>query len=214
MDDIERFLEKAAQRYPQKPLFLYGHSLGGLLALNYILRRQPDLAGAITSGAGLRTSLTEQTGKVAMVNLLGRFLPGLSISTGLDARTISRDPCIVETYLADPWSTIVPPWEWPEPPGNHSWVMEHARNKIAHPADERNSRPAHVPAGSQISLNGSGDCRVLWPDCITNHNEPEKEQVLEHMLEWLKTGCEMEPAPGCPGQNPSSWHNSARIVNP
>ena len=41
MDDIGRLLAEAAQRYPGQPQFLYGHSLGGNLVLNYALRRKP-----------------------------------------------------------------------------------------------------------------------------------------------------------------------------
>ena len=40
MDDIGRLLAEAAQRYPGQPQFLYGHSLGGNLVLNYALRRK------------------------------------------------------------------------------------------------------------------------------------------------------------------------------
>ena len=42
MDDIGLLLEQASQRYPGKPRFLYGHSLGGNEVINYALRRKPD----------------------------------------------------------------------------------------------------------------------------------------------------------------------------
>ena len=40
MDDIGRLLDEAAQRYPGKAQFIYGHSLGGNLVLNYALETQ------------------------------------------------------------------------------------------------------------------------------------------------------------------------------
>ena len=58
MTDIDRFLEETAERYPGLPQFLYGHSLGGLLVLNYALRRKPRLAGVISPlvpGCALRS---------------------------------------------------------------------------------------------------------------------------------------------------------------
>src|SRR4051794_38704045 len=39
--DIDRLLADAADRYPERPLFLYGHSLGGLLVIAYTMARRP-----------------------------------------------------------------------------------------------------------------------------------------------------------------------------
>ena len=56
MDDIGRLLAEARQRYPGQPQFLYGHSLGGNLVLNYALRRKPGLAGVIATSPAIRTA--------------------------------------------------------------------------------------------------------------------------------------------------------------
>jgi len=63
--EIDQLLNTAHQRYPHKPCFLYGHSLGSLLALFYALKRKPDLAGIVASSPGLRSSLEQQKLKVA-----------------------------------------------------------------------------------------------------------------------------------------------------
>src|SRR5260370_18654840 len=44
MADISEFLGLMAKRYPRLPRFLYGHSLGGTLVLNYCLRLKPKVA--------------------------------------------------------------------------------------------------------------------------------------------------------------------------
>ena len=49
MDDIGRLLAEAAHRYPGRPQFLYGHSLGGNLVLNYALRRKPGIGGVVAT---------------------------------------------------------------------------------------------------------------------------------------------------------------------
>ena len=56
MTDIDLLLAQAEQRFPGKPRFLYGHSLGGNEVLNYALRRKPDLAGVVATSPGLRTA--------------------------------------------------------------------------------------------------------------------------------------------------------------
>ncbi|GAG77006.1 unnamed protein product [marine sediment metagenome] len=54
MQDISSLLEVANKQFPQLSSFLYGHSLGGNLVLNYILRHQPQLEGVIVSDPWLR----------------------------------------------------------------------------------------------------------------------------------------------------------------
>ncbi len=43
LDDIDLLISQAQQLYPGKPIFLYGHSLGGLLVLDYAMKRPVDL---------------------------------------------------------------------------------------------------------------------------------------------------------------------------
>ncbi len=51
MDDIADFLAQVATRYPKLPMFIYGHSLGGNLVLNFMLRRKPDVVGRHRDGS-------------------------------------------------------------------------------------------------------------------------------------------------------------------
>ncbi len=102
MQDIRQFFHMMEKRYPDLPHFLYGHSLGGLLALAYAIQYGVHLKGVVATGPGLRSSLQEQKAKVAMVRLLGSLLPTMTVQSGLDAATISRDVGIVEAYKNDP----------------------------------------------------------------------------------------------------------------
>src|SRR5512146_2483768 len=43
LDDIGDFLAQMQARYARKPVFMYGHSLGGNLAMNFVLRRKAKL---------------------------------------------------------------------------------------------------------------------------------------------------------------------------
>jgi len=53
MNDINCLVNKAFELYPDSPCFLYGHSMGGNLVLNYVLRRRPEVAGVIASAPWL-----------------------------------------------------------------------------------------------------------------------------------------------------------------
>ena len=74
MDDIAILMGEYAQRYAGLPCFLWGHSLGGVLVANYVLRRKPKLTGVVITSPGLKTfSLGSENGKFN-----SRKLPGSS----------------------------------------------------------------------------------------------------------------------------------------
>jgi alpha-beta hydrolase superfamily lysophospholipase len=102
MGDIDELISTAESRFPGIPLFLYGHSLGGILVLGYALRRKSGLAGVIATGPGLKSELEQQKLKVALVRLLGSVVPGLQLPSGLVPEHISRDPEVVAAYQSDP----------------------------------------------------------------------------------------------------------------
>jgi alpha-beta hydrolase superfamily lysophospholipase len=81
------------------PLVLMGHSLGGAIALGYLLgdRPQPDLAvlsaPALAGGAAWQRALAPVLAKVA---------PTATSPTGVKGEHLSRDPAVGEAYFADP----------------------------------------------------------------------------------------------------------------
>lgn len=80
---------------------MLGHSLGGLIALEYVLRYPDGLKGVIASGPLLlQPGLSPVV--IATAKILSRIAPSLAIKTGLDASTISRDPEVVKAYQTDP----------------------------------------------------------------------------------------------------------------
>jgi len=100
-EDVKAFLTFVREQEPAHPLFLLGHSMGGLIVLEYVLHHPEELAGVIASGpllaqAGISPFL------ITMSKVLSGILPRLTINTGLDATTISRDPAVVEAYVNDP----------------------------------------------------------------------------------------------------------------
>jgi alpha-beta hydrolase superfamily lysophospholipase len=102
VDDLEIAVRMARDENPELPLFVVGHSMGGLITACYLVERQPAITGAVLSGPAL--SLGEGTPRLrlAAARLMSLIAPRLSVSSGLDANGISRDPEVVRAYLADP----------------------------------------------------------------------------------------------------------------
>jgi len=190
LQDIDFLLAKISQAYPDLPRFLYGHSLGGLLALNYALHYKTNLYGVIVTSPGLSTALHEQKTKIMLARILGTFLPFISLSTGLDANLISHDRQVVADYLADPLVHDRSSLGFGKGMlGMVDWIMAHASEF---------SYPLLITHGMEDKLaysQGSQDFAKQVPSNVTLklweglahelHNEPEKEQVLQYLLGWM-----------------------------
>lgn len=190
MDDINILVQEAQQRYKGLPCFIWGHSLGGLLVANYILRRQPELTGAVLTSPGFHTPLATQKLKMGFAKLAGKFLPEVSMPTGLDARLISHDPAVVETYIHDPLvhgvaTLAMAKYTIEAIP----WAFDHANEwkipvLIMHgDADQL----TYVSGSKEFAARIGAECTLkIWPGLAhETHNEPEKEQVLAYALGWL-----------------------------
>jgi acylglycerol lipase len=99
LTDLAAFLEKVKLEEPNKPIFLFGHSLGGAIAALFTIRYQPSLSGLITSSAFLANRDIPEV-LVQLVTLVGRLVPRLP-TMFLDAETLSRDPGVVDIYKND-----------------------------------------------------------------------------------------------------------------
>lgn len=102
MDGVNTMLQEVKKRYSGKPVFLYGHSMGGSISLNFVLRKKPKITGAIVSGPHIRMVTEPSALLVGMGRLVQKIYPSGVQSNGLDAQTISRDPKVVQQYIDDP----------------------------------------------------------------------------------------------------------------
>jgi alpha-beta hydrolase superfamily lysophospholipase len=191
MRDIHHHIELARKRQAGKPTFVYGHSLGGMLTLCYTTYLENDLAGVIATGAALRTPVVEQKGKMALSKALGGLLPRLTIPTGLDPEGLSRDPEVVGGYKQDPLvhdvATLLAARVGIQAIER---AFAHANRfpvplLLAHGGAD----PITYPRGSQeFAELVSSDCTLkIWEGLFHEiHNEPERAQVLQSLLDWMK----------------------------
>lgn len=198
MHDIARFLDLAAERYPQCPRFLYGHSLGGNLVLNYALRHRPQLHvlhgmalhGVVATGPELRVAFEPPAWKTTLGKLLYALWPTFSMSNGLDARGLSHDPEAVRAYQGDPLvHDQVTARLALDFLSAGTWALEHAVEfplplLLMHGGADpicsvQASREFAAAAGSRCTLK-------IWDGLYHEiHNEPEQTQVFAYLLDWL-----------------------------
>ncbi|MCP4010551.1 MAG: alpha/beta hydrolase [Proteobacteria bacterium] len=99
--DVRAFVELVTTLESNAPLFLLGHSMGGLITANYVLHHPRGLHGVILSAPPLG-----DVGVSPLLRLLGRVVsaikPDMVFKSGLELSGISRDPAVLEAYNNDP----------------------------------------------------------------------------------------------------------------
>lgn len=103
LDAIDKMLEDIDKSFDEKvPVFLYGHSMGGNLVANYLLRRQSNIKGALISSPMLRLAFDPPAWKLKVGGWLRNVYPKFTEKTGLELEAISRDKKEQKNYANDP----------------------------------------------------------------------------------------------------------------
>jgi alpha-beta hydrolase superfamily lysophospholipase len=191
LDDIGQALDETRQRYPGIPHFLYGHSLGGNMVLNYLFRRQPELQGVIATAPWIRLAFPAPFLKVLAGRVLHRFLPTLRLPSGLAVQFISHDPAVVDAYQNDPLVhnklslsagiQLLDASIWLDNYAGKSplpLLLQHGTG------DKLTSAPATKELADRLAGNVT---LKEWPELYHEiHNEPEKEAVFGYTLAWMQ----------------------------
>lgn len=102
LDDIQICIDKTKEIFPTTPHFLYGHSMGGNLVLNYLLKRKSDITGAVLTSPWLTLTNQPKTVLQKAVSALSKLIPNITIDSGLNINDISTIEEEVIKYNKDP----------------------------------------------------------------------------------------------------------------
>jgi len=188
---ILTYLNMIKEWQPGLPVYLVGHSMGGLIGANFLIDHQDKVQGAVLSGS--LTLLPEYVSDftIKIGKLLSTVLPKMSL-LAIDADGISQDKAVVQAYKDDP--------------------LVYTGKMTARISNVMNDGIARISAdGSKIYLpvlllHGSEDslcdpeCSEYLHNLISSqknqliiydgffhevYNEPEHETVFNDVLNWL-----------------------------
>ncbi len=190
LNDIGLFVREAANTNQNLPVFLYGHSMGGGLALNYCLKAQPSLAGVIVTGPLLRTAFAPPGWKLALARLMYRLWPSLTLQSELDVTAISQDQRVVDAYSNDPLvHDRLSVKLGVEMLAAGQWNLDHARDfrlplLVMHGDADRLTS---WQASTEFARKAGPNCTLkIWPGLYHEiHNEPTQDEVFAFLLDWL-----------------------------
>jgi len=190
-ETLTNYKNKVKSWQPGKSLFLLGHSMGGLIATEYLIDHSHDFEGAIISAPLITVSDNINKFTIISGKILSAIAPTFGI-TALDPKAISRDPKVVNEYINDPLvyqgkttarlsvellkaimrvnaevSRIAVPFI----------VLQGSDDRLVNP---QGAKMLHERAGSQ-------DKSIRIYDGLYHEvfNEPERDQVLADVVNWL-----------------------------
>ncbi len=191
LEDIDVFLDFVKSQTNAQSIFLYGHSMGGNLVLNYVIRRKPLVKGVIISAPWVQLAFEPKPILVTLGKMMRSVFPGFSQESGLAQEHISKDPLVVKAYQNDP---LV-----------HGSITASASIGILEAANFLNTYVGEMPVPTLI-MHGTEDKLTSQPASeafakrtggpITYkkwegmyheiHNEPQQLEVFNYTLGWME----------------------------
>jgi len=93
--------QRVKQSYPDKPLFILGHSMGGLITTRFLINHQDKFEGVILSGPAIEFPELPPKWQVSLITGIAKIFPQAGMIP-VDSNLVSRDPAVVEAYNQDP----------------------------------------------------------------------------------------------------------------
>lgn len=189
--DVGSFVDCVRQEAPALPLFLVGLSMGGLIALNYVIKNPAGIRGIVAAAPAVGTPGIPPIIK-RLMPVFSRLMPMASINPGLDLSRISRDSAAAQEYTTDPHFQTK---TTPRLAAEVLTAIDQTRNLapqiklpllILHGAEDTIAPPdGSAEFFSQISSTDKE--RITYPGAYHNlFIETNREQVFSDIVHWLE----------------------------
>jgi alpha-beta hydrolase superfamily lysophospholipase len=102
LDDAAELARLVSDRAHGAPVFLFGHSFGGLVAALSVLEQARSWRGLILSSPYFGLAMQVPPVKTAVGKIAGRLIPKLALSTGIKGSDLTHDEKRGKAYEEDP----------------------------------------------------------------------------------------------------------------
>ena len=98
---VHGLYQRTKAAYPDSPIFILGHSMGGLITSRFLIDHQDKFTGALLSGPAIQTAQEPPAWQVSLIKGIAKFLPTIGL-VPVDGSMVSRDQKVVDAYNSDP----------------------------------------------------------------------------------------------------------------
>lgn len=190
LDGVEDIVKHAQQRHPHLPMFLYGHSMGGNVTLNYVLRRQSQFVGVIASSPWLELAFKPALLDVILGRIMEFIYPSFTIRRPLNVKNLTRDEPLAADIQQDHLRHH-------DITARFFFGVERAGQYALQHADElklplllmhgNDDQVTSLHASERFAKRAGQLCKfMMWPGRKHEiHNDIGRDEVLTAVLEWL-----------------------------
>ena len=191
-DAVMDLYQRVKVSYPLSPLFIVGHSMGGLITTQFLIDHQDKFQAAVLSGAAIETVAQPPAWQVKIITVISKAFPSLGMVPTVDGSMVSRSADVVAAYNSDPLI-------------NHNKLsakllveFANAMERVKASANIINL-PLLIMHGSADKLTASAGSQWLFDNIVTNDkslrmyeglyheifNEPEGPKIYQEVVDWL-----------------------------
>lgn len=188
LDDLERVIKTI----PHQHLFLYGHSFGGNVLVNFLLRKQPQhLRGAILSAPWMQLVNEPNAFEFGMAKAMNKIFPSFTQNNKLDSYELSNDNKTCQDYLEDPLNhNQISVRLFSEFYSAGKWAIENAEKLPIETLLVHGSNDAIVSSKGtvQFAVNSKGlaNYKIFENTKHEAHNDLIQEELFIYMLNWME----------------------------
>ncbi|MGE5420131.1 MAG: lysophospholipase [Chloroflexota bacterium] len=187
---IDLLLKTGSRTFPGVPLYLYGHSMGGGIVLDYTLRYQPKVKAVIATSPWLRLAFEPSKFKILLAEAAKSILPGIVQPSGLNTVYLSHDRSVVDVYNNDPLvHDKISVAFFAGATSSAKFALAHASELkvpllLVHGSDDM----ICSPEGSRqfASKTRLAELKIWEGGYHELHNEPFREEVFRFILNWIR----------------------------
>lgn len=191
LESISKLINKAKEVFGDKPLFLYGHSMGGNAVINFVLQKNNDLQGVISTSPLLQLAFQPPKWKLSLGKIAQKIAPSITLGNELDANDISRDPVEVQKYIEDPLvhDKVSPNFSLSFL-DTGQWAIANASllkvpMLLLHGTGDKIN---DYKASEAFANNTNKVTLKLYPEGYHElHNDLCKEEMLQDIIDWLNS---------------------------
>jgi alpha-beta hydrolase superfamily lysophospholipase len=188
LDDIDALLEGAAERHPGLPRFLYGHSWGGNLVLNHVLRRKGRVSGVVATSPWLRLTHEPNWFKTLLGSIIEPIRPSWTMTTTSDRKEILGDAGPRQEAEATPLShdqITLRLFMGARRAGR--WAVNHAQQLtvptlLIHGADDPVTDPR---ASAKFAAKAGPLCTIDVLANVAHNPHEEDESTVRKIADWV-----------------------------
>jgi len=194
LDDVEAAIGLARERGPGMPVFLLGHSMGGLICtcLAQDRGRRLDLAGLAISSPAFGFRIRVPLWKDLLARVASRLTPRFSLPTTLDPAYFTHDAKMSEAARNDPLMTFQASARWfIESLASQKRALDPSRPVpcpllVLVAGDDKIVEPAVEKQFIEETTTSDVESKVYEPLFHEIFNEVERDEVLGDLLAWLE----------------------------